>query len=78
MWNYQKLHFKEDYSKRWTFTVYPSSPEYPNFLSGLSEVVNKGLVIVSPNNFQCMLTNDGLAYIKERNDIKDFEDLYRF
>jgi hypothetical protein len=42
LWRYQRQTFGNDLTKRWTFTVHPSAREYPRFLAGLSETVNRG------------------------------------
>ena len=49
LWKYQKQHFRDDYSKRWTFTVQPNAQGYPYFLSGLAETVQRGLGVRSKN-----------------------------
>jgi len=78
LWRYQKQHFKEDYSKRWTFAVFPSAPAYSSYLSGLAELLKRGMVVVSPQNQQCMLTNEGIAFIQRHPEIQNDEDIYTF
>jgi hypothetical protein len=78
LWKYQRQSFGKDTTKRWTFTVNPSAREYPGFLAGLSEAVNRGWVAVSPETHQCMLTNDGLAYIENNPNVQQHADVYRF
>jgi hypothetical protein len=78
LWRYQRQSFGSDTTKRWTFTVHPSARDYPRFLSGLSEAVNRGWVAVSPETHHCMLTNDGLAYIESNKEIQEYGDIYRF
>jgi hypothetical protein len=78
LWRYQRQSFGNDTTKRWTFTVHPLARDYPRFLSGLSEAVNRGWVAVSPETHQCMLTNDGLAYIEATKEVQDYGDVYRF
>ena len=48
LWQHQRFHFKDDYSKRWTFVVSPGSIEFPNYLRGLAELVGSGLASVVP------------------------------
>ena len=75
---YQLIHCPGPGNGRWTFTVSPQSPEYPDYLLGLSQTVRTGLVTVSLDNNHCMLTSEGLVRCAERaNDIKNIEP-YRF
>lgn len=78
LWKYQKQHFKDDYSRRWTFKVFPHAYQYSSYLSGLSELIKLGLVVVSPENEQCMLTNEGINCIVNNADIQNIEDIYKF
>lgn len=78
LWRYQSQIFGSDKSKRWTFAVSPAAVEYPQFLAGLNEAVNRGWVAVSPENHQCMLTNEGLEYVENDMAIQTQEDFYRF
>src|SRR5579859_76619 len=78
LWRYQRQAFGSDLTKRWTFTVHPSAREYPRFLAGLSETVNRGWVAVSPETRQCMLTNEGLAYVESNPSVREHADIYRF
>lgn len=78
LWKYQKQHFKEDYSRRWTFRVFPVAYQYSSYLSGLSELIKSGLVVVSPENEQCMLTNEGINFVVNNTDIQSIEDIYKF
>ena len=75
---YQKQHFGNNLEKRWTFAVFPQAQAYPNYLSGLSELVQRGFVTVSPENYQCMLTNEGIEFLKNNPDIQTYSDLYTF
>jgi hypothetical protein len=78
LWHYQKQHFQNAYSKRWMFAINPLAPEYATFLSGLSEVVQRSLVAVSPENHLCMLTNEGIAYMEQHPDLQGGDDVYAF
>jgi hypothetical protein len=78
LWRYQKQHFKDDHSKRWMFAVNPLAPDYAVFLSGLSELVQRSLVAVSPDNHLCMLTNEGIAYMEQHPDLQGGDDVYAF
>lgn len=78
LWKYQKQHFKDDFSRRWTFTVHPQAQGFPNFLTGLAEMVQRGLVAVAPENQHCMLTNEGISYIQNNPELQSYSDLYTF
>jgi hypothetical protein len=78
LWRYQRQSFGNDTTKRWTFRIHPQARDYPRFLAGLSEAVNRGWVTVSPENHQCMLTNEGLAYVEANREIQEYGDVYRF
>jgi hypothetical protein len=77
LWRYQKQHFKDDLSKRWTFAVYPNSNAYPSYLRGLAELVNSGLVAVLPSN-QVLLTDEGIRHVEQHIDIQKYQDVYLF
>jgi hypothetical protein len=62
LWSHQRKHFGTDLARRWTFLVNPAGARYPAFLTGLAEMVNVGLVAVSPKTLQCFLTNAGVLY----------------
>jgi hypothetical protein len=78
LWHYQHQTFGNDTTKRWTFVLHPVSSDYPGFLAGLSEAVNRGWVAVSPETHHCMLTNEGLAYIEGNVDVQKYGDIYQF
>ena len=66
LWKYQKRHFKEDKSRRWTFAVGLGSPDYGVFSIGVIELVKKGFVAPAPNG-QVMLTNYGFTFCEEHD-----------
>ena len=78
LWRYQRQYFDNDSTKRWTFTVHPFAKDYPQFLAGLAEAVNRGWVVVSPENHQCMLTNEGLKYVENSKEVQQYDDVYKF
>jgi hypothetical protein len=78
LWRYQRQSFPNDTTGRWAFRVDPSAQQYPRFLAGLSETVNRGWVAVSPENHQCMLTHEGLAYVESSQALQQYPDFYRF
>ncbi len=75
---YQGQFFRHDPTRRWTFRVHPSSPDFAAFLSGVGEAVKAGWVAVSPLTHHCMLTNEGLAYVENHAEIRDSRDFYPF
>ena len=75
---YQHQMFPNDPSRRWTFGVHPSSPEYADFLAGVAETVRAGWVAVSALTHHCMLTNEGLAYLENHGEIRDSGDFFAF
>lgn len=78
LWRYQKQHFKDDYSRRWTFKILPQAYQYSSYLSGLGELLKRGLAVVSPENEQCMLTNEGIDFITKNVEIQNTKDIYKF
>jgi hypothetical protein len=78
LWRYQRQVFGDDKQKRWTFAVNPSSSDYRDYLKGLSELVNLGLVTVSPKTFQCMLTNEGMLFVSQKPEMQQYESIYVF
>jgi len=78
LWRYQRQVFGDDKQKRWTFAVNPSSTDYRDYLKGLSELVNLGLVAVSPTTFQCMFTHEGMLFVSQKPDIQQYEPIYVF
>lgn len=78
LWKYQKLHFKEDKIKRWTFRLFPNAPQYISYLSGLAELLKYGYVSLNPENEQCMLTNEGIDLIEMDTSLQNYEDIYKF
>jgi hypothetical protein len=78
LWRYQRQTFGTDTTRRWTFTVHPFAKDYPRFLTGLAEAVIRGWVAVSPETHQCMLTNEGLAYVEGNNSVQQYGDVYTF
>lgn len=78
LWRYQKQVCGEGYNKRWTFGVHPLSPDYATYLRGLSEVVQHGFVAVSPENYQCMLTNEGIQHLRNTPELHEGDEVYSF
>src|SRR5206468_3747062 len=78
LWRYQTQLFGSDPSKRWTFAINPVAKEFSEYLEGLSEVVKRGWVAVSTENNQCMLTNEGLAFLGDHPEIQNSTNYYQF
>ncbi len=78
LWRYQRQSFGGDTTRRWTFRVSPLAPDFPQFLSGLSETVQHGWVAVSPETHQCMLTNEGLVFISGNEEVQKYQDVWTF
>jgi hypothetical protein len=78
LWRYQTMHFKDDYSKRWTFSIFPTSSEYIKYMTGLAELLGNGLVTVSSETNQAMLTNEGIVYLRGHTELQSFSDIYIF
>jgi len=79
LWRYQKQHFPNDPSKRWTFLVRPNAPAYAQYLGGLSALVASGLVVVDPETQHAMLSNEGLAACESRAaELEALHDYYHF
>jgi hypothetical protein len=59
---YQQQLFPNEPGRRWTFTLAPSALHYPDFLRGLSGLLEHGLVAVIPESGHVMLSEAGLKY----------------
>ncbi len=78
LWERQTYHFKDDYSKRWSFRILPNAASYGLFMIGFAELLNSGLVTWTEKDGQAVLTDAGIAYIKEHPDIQRSTDRYTF
>jgi hypothetical protein len=78
LWRYQQQSFKNDFSKRWTFLIYPGSAQFIEYINGLGELLKYGYVSVRSDNSQVMLTNEGIYYIQHHKEIQVYEDYYIF
>lgn len=65
---YQKEHCGNDANKRWTFVILPGAPAYTEYVKALGELLDAGLVVVSPENNHVMLSASGLKYVTEHAD----------
>lgn len=76
---YQKEHCADDRTKRWTFSILPGASNYPDFVKGLGELLENGLVVVSPANNHVMLSDNGLTYVDGTEGEKlEGVELYKF
>jgi len=79
LWKYQREYFGDKPTeKRWTFVVNPTAPVFSSYLSGLAELVRKGIAIVAPDNWHCMLTDVGLQYCRNHPNEVVETDVYHF
>lgn len=62
---YQKEHCGTDQNKRWTFVVLPGSPAYSEYLKAVSELLEAGKVLVSPETNHVMLSSEGLKHVED-------------
>ncbi|MBZ0149971.1 MAG: hypothetical protein K8J09_00455 [Planctomycetes bacterium] len=78
LWRYQRGTFGSDKSRRWTFAVQSIAPDYAAYLLGVADAMRRGLVALAPETKQCMLTNDGLAFVEKDGGFGDDADHYHF
>jgi hypothetical protein len=77
LWKYQNKHFGISSEKRWTFTIYPHSPNYGNYLVSLGLLINRGLVAVN-TNYHCMLTTPGIIFMQDNDSLQTEDNLFKF
>ena len=70
LWKHQKDYYKDDHTKgRWSFgVIMGGSPLYIKYLRGVCELMGKGLVGISPQNGQSLLTDEGIEFCKANPD----------
>lgn len=78
LWQRQKHHFKDDFSRRWSFRVIPIAEGYGIFMLGFAELLKLGLVGWTPKDGQALLTDKGVEYLKAHPEIQKSDDVYRF
>jgi hypothetical protein len=78
LWEGQKYHFKDDYSRRWSFRMMPNSHVYGTFMMGFAELLGSGLVDWTSKDGQALLTDKGIEYIKAHPEIQTSNDRYIF
>jgi hypothetical protein len=77
LWRYQKQTFKDDYSLRWTFALYPHAPEYSKYKKGVEELINL-FFIQRQADRQVLLTNEGIQFIEDHKEIQNYKDIFLF
>ena len=78
LWERQTHHFKDDYTRRWSFRIMPNSHAYGIFMMGFAELLAPGLVGWTEKDGQALLTDKGIEYVKAHPEIQESEDRYRF
>jgi hypothetical protein len=78
LWERQTYHFKDDFSRRWSFRILPSAEGYGNFMLGFAELLKSGLVDWTRKDGQAILSDKGIEYLKEHSEIRESDDIYRF
>ncbi len=68
LWKHQQEYYPDHTKGRWSFLVGIGSPRYADFLIGTGETIKKGLVAISPQNEQYLLTDAGITFCMENKD----------
>ncbi len=78
LWQRQKHHFKDDFTGRWSFRILPNAKGYGNFMLGFAELLKLGLVGWTPKNGHALLTDKGIEYLKQHDEIQGSDNVYTF
>lgn len=78
LWKYQKQTFKDDYTKRWMFRLFPNAVHYSTYLTAVAELLKTGLVSLDLEKDYLMLTNEGISFIDNNTELKNYSDIYKF
>ncbi len=78
LWQHQKYHFGDDFSKRWSFRILPNTEVYGTFMLGFAELLKLGLVGWTPKDGQALLIDKGIEYLKSHPEIQQSGDVYKF
>jgi hypothetical protein len=66
LWKHQQTYYGNDPSKgRWSFAVGPGSSLFLQYMRALSELMERGFVLVLPTNGQAVLTDSGIHFCQE-------------
>lgn len=77
LWKFQQQCSPNFTNERWTFIDVPGSPTFPLYQRGLSELMGKSYVTITPSNGHAMLTNEGIRFCRENSkDIDGYPDVY--
>jgi hypothetical protein len=70
LWKHQRNYYKDDHAKgRWSFGVMMGgSPLYIKYLRGVCELMGRGMIGISPQNGQSLLTDEGIEFCKTNPD----------
>lgn len=77
LWKYQTQSFGTDFTKRWTFLIYPQSPGYANYIKGVAGLLDKQLVQIQQDG-QILLSDMGIEFIREHHEVQNFQFTYNF
>ena len=77
LWQQQKANFPNTLNNLWTFTVPLGSPNYPDFLRGISELMNIHYISISPSNGHVMISSAGVDFCRDNDaEISSYKDVY--
>lgn len=78
LWHYQQIHSKDDITRKWTFAVNFYAPFYPEYLEAIAKLMNTRLISLNPENNQCMLTDFGINFMKQNEQLQTKDNLFTF
>jgi len=78
LWEHQTYHFKDDFSRRWSFRILPNAEGYGIFMLGFAELLKPGLVGWTRKDGQAILSDKGIEYLEKHPEIQESDDVYRF
>jgi hypothetical protein len=65
LWKHQQQYYTDHTKGRWSFTVGTANPRYADYCIGVGQTLKKGLVIISSQNGQSLLTDGGISFCQE-------------
>ncbi len=68
LWKHQQQYYVDHSKGRWSFAVGIGNPKYADYLIGVGYALKKGLVTISEQNGQSLLTDAGINFCKEHPD----------
>jgi hypothetical protein len=78
LWHYQQLAFKDDTNGRWGFRISPYDLDFVEYLQAVAELIKVRLVYLNQDNYYCMLTADGIAFMKQNKLLQTENNLFNF